>query len=62
MLKDWTPQSKVTDGFIGGALATVGLGTAQVIWPMLQFPPGYEAGIAVLLTAVVSYMFPERRQ
>lgn len=60
-INQWTPNSKVTDGFIGGALATVALGTIQAIWPDISFPPGYEAGIAILFSAAASYVLPERR-
>jgi hypothetical protein len=55
-------MSKVTDGFIGGALATVALGTVQMIYPEVSFPPGYEAGIAILFQSLSSYLLPERRQ
>lgn len=54
------PNSKVTAGIIGGALASVVLGTVQ-IFAEVSFPAGYEAGVAVLFTVGVAYMKREMR-
>lgn len=55
------PNSKVTAGIIGGALASVVLGTIQM-FADVDWPPGYEAGVAVLFTVGVAYLKRELRQ
>jgi hypothetical protein len=55
------PSSTIQASAISGALAAVLLGTVAVFYPeeYALIPPGYEAGIAVLIGAIIGYFKKE---
>lgn len=50
------PSRRVTFQAIGGACAVVVVGTAQMVYPGIEFPPGYEGALAVLFGALVAWV------
>lgn len=58
----YTPTRKVTGQAVGGAVATLAVMTAGMVWPGLEFPAGYEGALAVVLGFVVGWLVPERDQ
>ena len=55
------PSSTIQAAAISGALAAVLLGTVAVFYPeeYALIPPGYEAGIAVLIASLIGYFKKE---
>lgn len=58
---NWTPTRKVTYSTVGGAMAALTIGTVGMVWPAVEFPPGYEAGLATVLTAAIGYVTRDAR-
>ena len=55
------PSSTIQAAAIGGAISAVLLGTVAVFYPeeYALIPPGYEAGVAVLIGAIIGYFKKE---
>jgi hypothetical protein len=53
------PTAKVTSGLVGGAIATIICTIAQMSLN-IQFPPGFEAAVAVVTGTVVAYYTKDR--
>jgi len=53
---DWTPQTRVVAG--GG----IGLALANIIAYYFQMPDNIEASMAVLVTVLVTYLWPGKKK
>jgi hypothetical protein len=57
---NWVPTQKNIAGNGAAALAGLLIMTANLIWPTIHFPPGYEAMLAAVLSFVVAYVTPNK--
>lgn len=58
---NWVPSNKNIAGNGTAAIAGFIIMTVHMIWPIVQFAPGYEALLAAVLSFVVSYIVPNRQ-
>lgn len=52
------PARKVTAATAGAALAELGVGLLQMMWPDLAMPPTVQSSLTVLLVFLAGYITP----
>jgi hypothetical protein len=57
---NWVPTNKNIAGNGTAAVAGFLIMTAHMIWPAVQFAPGYEAMLAAALSFLVAYVVPNK--
>ena len=59
---NWVPTTKNVAGNGTAAIAGFLIMTAHMIWPSVQFAPGYEALLAATLSFIVAYVVPNAKK